>query len=52
MTLPQQLTMANLALTATIGMLTATNKKLVDAAAQAKGTPTAGAPAAPPGERV
>jgi hypothetical protein len=48
----QQLTLANLALTATIGMLTATNKKLVDAAAWAKGTPTAGAPAVPPGERV
>ena len=48
----QQLTSANLALTTTISMLTATNKKLVDAAARAKGTPTAGAPAAPPGERV
>ena len=48
----QQLTLANLALTATIGTLTATNKKLVDAAARAKGTPTVGAPAVPPGERV
>ncbi len=48
----QQLTSTNLALTATIGTLTATNKKLVDAAARAKGTPTAGAPTAPPGERV
>jgi hypothetical protein len=49
----QQLTLANLALTATIGTLTATNKKLVDAAtAWAKGTPTAGAPAVPPAERV
>jgi hypothetical protein len=37
----QQLTAANLALTATIGTLTATNKKLVDAAAWAKGTPVA-----------
>jgi hypothetical protein len=48
----QQLTSANLALTATIGMLTATNKKMVDAVARAKGTPTAGLPAAPTGERV
>ena len=41
----QQLTSANLALTATIGTLTATNKKLVDAApAQAKRSPLAGAP--------
>ncbi len=48
----QQLTVANLALTATIGMLTATNKKLVDAAVRAKGTPTAGTPAVPPGKRV
>jgi hypothetical protein len=48
----QQLKSANLALTATISMLTATNKKLVDAAARAKGTPTAGTPAVPPGERV
>ncbi len=49
----QQLTSANLALTATIGMLTATNKKLVDAAARARGAPIAGAPiAVPPGERV
>ena len=46
----QQLTLANLALTTTIGMLTATNKKLVDVAARAKGTPTAGAPAVPPRE--
>jgi hypothetical protein len=37
----QQLTAANLALTATIGTLTATYKKLVDAAAWAKGTPVA-----------
>ena len=35
----QQLTLSNLALMATIGMLTATNKKLVDAVARAKGTP-------------
>ncbi len=49
----QQLTSANLALTATIATLTATNKKLVDAAmARAKGTPTAGAPAVPPRERA
>jgi hypothetical protein len=49
----QQLTLANLALTATIGTLTAINKKLVDAAARAKGAPIAGAPiAVPPGERV
>jgi hypothetical protein len=48
----QQLTSANLVLTATISTLTATNKKLVDAAAWAKGTPTAGTPAVPPGERV
>ena len=48
----QQLTLANLVLTATIGTLTATNKKLVDAAVRAKGTPTAGTPAVPPGERV
>jgi hypothetical protein len=50
----QQLTSANLALTATIGMLTATNKKLVDAAtARTKGAPIAGAPiAVPPAERV
>jgi hypothetical protein len=41
----QQLMAANLALTATIGILTATNKKMVDAAARAKGTP-AGTPAA------
>jgi hypothetical protein len=47
----QQLTSTNLALMATIGTLTATNKKLVDAAAaRAKGTPTAGAPAVPLGE--
>jgi hypothetical protein len=37
----QQLTTANLALTATVRILTATNKKLVDAAARAKGTPAA-----------
>jgi hypothetical protein len=43
----QQLTAANLALTATVGILTATNKKLVDAAARAKGTPAA-TPAATP----
>ena len=50
----QQLTLANLALTATIGTLTATNKKLVDAAtARAKRAPIAGAPiAVPPAERV
>ena len=44
----QQLTSANLALTATIGTLTATNKKLVDAVARAKGTPAAGTPAVTP----
>jgi hypothetical protein len=33
----QQLTVANLALTTTVATLTATNKKLVDAAARAKG---------------
>ena len=50
----QQLTSANLALTATIGTLTATNKKLVDAAtARAKKAPIAGAPTVvPPAERV
>ncbi len=37
----QKLMAANLALTATVGILTATNKKLVDTAAQAKGTPVA-----------
>ncbi len=37
----QQLMAENLALTATVGILTATNKKLVDAAARAKGTPAA-----------
>ena len=41
----QQLTAANLALTATIATLTATNKKLVEAG-QSKGTPAAGTPAA------
>ena len=45
----QQLTLANLALTATIGTLTATNKKLVDAVARAKGTPAAGTPVVKPG---
>jgi hypothetical protein len=35
----QQLTAANLALTATIGTLTATNKKLVDAASRPRGPP-------------
>ena len=50
----QQLTSANLALTVTIGTLTATNKKLVDAAtARAKRAPVAGAPTVvPPAERV
>jgi hypothetical protein len=48
----QQLTSANLALTATIRTLTATNKKLVDATAPAKGTPTAGTPSVTPGEGV
>ena len=48
----QQLTSANLALTATIGTLTATNKKLVDAVASAKGTPAAGTPAVMPGGGV
>jgi hypothetical protein len=41
----QQLTAANLALTTTVTMLTATNKKLVDAAARAKG---GGTPAVTP----
>ena len=45
----QQLTLANLALTATIRTLTATNKKLVDAVARPKGTPAAGTPAVTPG---
>jgi hypothetical protein len=40
----QQLTAANLALTATVGTLTATNKKLVDAASRLRGPP-AGTPA-------
>ncbi len=40
----QQLTAANLALTATVGTLTATNKKLVDAASRPRGPP-AGTPA-------
>ncbi len=50
----QQLMSANLALTATIGTLTATNRKLVDAAmARVKRAPIAGAPiAVPPAERV
>ncbi len=48
----QQLTSANLALTATIGTLTATNKKLVDAVARAKGTPAVGTPAVTAGGRV
>ena len=48
----QQLTSANLALTATIGTLTVTNKKLVDAMAWAKGTPTAGTPSVTPGGGV
>ena len=48
----QQLTLANLALTATIGTLTATNKKLVDAVVRAKGTPAVGTPAVTPGGGV
>jgi hypothetical protein len=48
-TILQQLTSANLALTATIGTLTATKKKLVDAVAHAKGTPALGTPAGTPG---
>ena len=44
----QQLTLTSLALMATIGTLTATNKKLVDAVACAKGTPAAGTPAVTP----
>jgi hypothetical protein len=48
----QQLTLANMALTATIGTLTATNKKLVDAVARAKGTPAVGTPAVAPGGGV
>jgi hypothetical protein len=45
----QQLTAANLALTATVGILTATNKELMDAAAQAKGFPAATLAATPAG---
>ena len=48
----QQLTLANLAFTATISMLIATNKKLVDAVARAKGTPALGTPAVMPGGGV
>ncbi len=44
----QQLTSATLALMATIGTLTATNKKLVDAVARAKRTPATGTPAVTP----
>jgi hypothetical protein len=48
MAILQQLTAANLALTTTVTMLTATNKKLVDAAARAKGGGTpAGTPTNP-----
>ena len=49
----QQLTAANLALTTSVATLTATNKKLVDAAAKKKGGPAPGAAAgasATPGE--
>jgi len=45
----QQLTAANLALTATIATLTATNKKLVDAG-RGRGTPARGTPAGTPAE--
>ena len=45
----QQLTAANLALTATIATLTATNKKLVDAG-RGRGTPAGGTPAGMPAE--
>jgi hypothetical protein len=45
----QQLMAANLALTATVVTLTATNKKLVDAAARAKGTPAVTLGATPAG---
>jgi hypothetical protein len=48
MTVLQQLTAANLALTATVGTLTVTNKKLVDGASRPRGPP-AGTPAG--GER-
>jgi hypothetical protein len=41
----QQLTAANLALTATIGTLTAANKTLADAVARGGGTATPGTPA-------
>jgi hypothetical protein len=44
MTVVQQLTATNLALTATVGALTATNKKLVDAASCPRGPPV-GTPA-------
>jgi hypothetical protein len=43
----QQLTAANLALTTTVATLTATNKKLVDAAAKKKSGATTGAPKTP-----
>ena len=45
----QQLTAANLVLTATIATLTATNKKLVDAG-RGRGTPAGGTPAGKPAE--
>ena len=45
----QQLTAANLALTATIATLTATNKKLVDVG-RGRGTPAGGTPAGTPAE--
>ena len=45
----QQLMLANLALTATIGTLTAANKKLADALARGKGPTAVGTPAATSG---
>jgi hypothetical protein len=48
----QQLTAANLALTTTVATLTATNKKLVDAAARAKGGGTPSVTPTNPSRRV
>ena len=48
----QKLILANLALTAIINTLTATNKKLADAVAHAKETPAAGTPLVTPGGGV
>ncbi len=48
----QQLTVANLALTATIGTLTAANKTLADTVARGGGTATPGTPAGTLGGRA